>query len=122
MKMSKLVLCFSLAAAFALCVFAVLGQSADPLLAGDTIAPQSLQERIVAASANDVTTVREVRTQEARLITLPGHFHPNASRVTPRGSLVAACLAGGKICNSNDECCSGLCGCQDNPGGRCNVC
>jgi hypothetical protein len=120
MKISKLLLCFSLAAAFVLCVFAFLGQSTAPLFAGDTVAPQSFQDRVTASAGS----AREVRAQSVKLNLVSNRFDLNASspRTTPRAKVVAACLAGGKLCNSNAECCSGLCGCQNNPGGRCNVC
>jgi hypothetical protein len=84
-KISKLLLGFSLTIAFISCVFAFLGQSTRPMLADGAIVPQpvSYSPMVGASIASGLTA----RTSKLRM----------------------ACYPAGGECTKNSDCCTGFC-------------
>ena len=84
MKVSKLLLRFSLSAAFVFCVFGSLGQSTGPLLADGALVLQP-----VSYSPGDATS-------------------SPAGPLAPAKTIRMACYAAKARCVKDSDCCSGL--------------
>jgi hypothetical protein len=94
-------------AAFAFCVFAVLGPSTRPLLADGAVAPRSFQSGSVSAS--EVTALSALPAPDRTLNPRATNKFSNNKSARHAHVVVQACKPSGAACLLPGECCSNSC-------------